>query len=49
MKKPAKTAARKDVVMGMLKVLDQHKHVTKDICRSCRLCGYCGVVPPVKP
>lgn len=46
MKKSAK-AARKVQVLEMLKVLDRNKHVVGDICRSCRLCGYCA--PPENP
>lgn len=46
--KKSNGAARKAKVMEMLQVLDRNKHITRDICRSCRLCGYCSAVPPTK-
>jgi hypothetical protein len=45
MKKQSFGAARKVKVLEMLKVLDRNKHVVGDICRSCRLCGYCAPEP----
>ncbi|MGZ5442377.1 MAG: hypothetical protein ACXW5U_09885 [Thermoanaerobaculia bacterium] len=45
MKNPSK-GARKARVMELLQILDRNKHVVGDICRHCRLCGYCSAEPP---
>ena len=47
MKKQSKGTARKARVMDMLRVIDRNKHIVGDICRHCRLCGYCTPENPV--
>jgi hypothetical protein len=42
-------AGRKAQVMQLLKKIDQGKKAHEEICRSCRLCGFCEAQPTTPP